>query len=140
MPRAPSIDLGPRYRPLRELGRGGMGTVFLVEDLERKKELALKLLHGLAAASEAVQDLEREFTLLCELEHPGFARVYDFGFLGERPYFTREYIPGRSLEKVKRVGNPRHLLRIARDLTEAVACLHRNGVLHLDIKPGNVIL
>jgi serine/threonine protein kinase len=136
----PAIELGPRYRPLRRLGRGGLGDVWLVRDTFLRKDLALKLLHRLPVGPEELGEVRREFTLLSRLEHPGLARAHDFSFLGERPCFTAEFIPGAMPGGKRGICEPAGLLRIARDVAEAIAFLHRNEILHLDIKPGNIIV
>ncbi|MBI4603011.1 MAG: sigma 54-interacting transcriptional regulator [Planctomycetes bacterium] len=135
-----SIDLGQRYELLRELGRGGVGRVFLVRDLYLKEELALKLLHDPPITAEDLEQAQREFALLSEIDHPGIARAHDFGYLDGRPYFTSEYIHGEPLSAIGPVAQEVELLRLARDLAEAVAFLHQRGILHLDIKPSNIIL
>ncbi len=135
-----SKDLGPRYRRLRLLGRGGMGTVFLVRDSYLKKDLALKILHASPVGPEEIQEAQREFVLLARLEHPGLARAHDFGYLRGKPYFTSEFIPGERPDArgipVKMEG----LLRLAREIAEALRFLHSCGILHLDVKPGNIIV
>ena len=131
------IELGPRYEVLRELGSGGSGRVYLVRDTHLGRELALKQLHE--ASEEEIELFQREFALLSEIEHPGIARAFDFGWAGGLPYFTSQYIAGRSLGLVDRLEPGEDVLRIAIDLAAALAFLHRNGVLHLDVKPGNLI-
>ncbi len=161
------IDLGPRYRFLRRLGEGGIGAVFLVHDSYLEKELALKLLHrapagggshtaglggaghppGIAEAGAPgpgppqgeMEDVQREFVLLSRLDHPGLARSYDFGFLEGRPFFTREYVPGEPPGGTGPLEAD-HLIRLGSEVAEALDFLHRNQVLHLDVKPGNIIL
>ena len=117
-----------------------MALVFLVRDLYLEKELALKLVRGPPPTAEDLEQVKREFALLAEMEHPGIARAHDFGYLGGRPYFTSEFIPGEPLSARKRNLDVSEFLRLARDLAEAVAFLHRAGILHLDIKPSNIIL
>jgi DNA-binding NtrC family response regulator/tetratricopeptide (TPR) repeat protein len=133
-------DLGPRYRFIRDVGRGGMGSIYLVHDDYLKKDLALKLVRGLRPGGEEVEEIQREFALLARLEHPGLARAHDFGWLGGRPFFTREFVPG---ETPGAGGGPEDIdlvLRIARQVADALGFLHRNEVLHLDVKPGNIIV
>lgn len=129
-------DLGPRYRWIRELGQGGVGRVHLVEDRYRGERLAMKLLQGLPAAPD-IEALQKEFALLAEIEHPGIARAYDFGFLGEVPYYTSEYIRGLPLGAT---GEAEGLLGRVLEVVDAVSFLHRSGILHLDIKPGNILI
>lgn len=135
-----AIDLGPRYEPIRELGSGGMGRVLLVRDLHLKKEVALKLLHGPEIAAEDLAQVQKELQLLSQIDHPGIARAHDFGYLDGRPYFTSDFIAGNPLGAVGPLENGAEVLRLARDLADAATFLHRSAILHLDIKPSNVIL
>lgn len=115
-----------------------MGSVFLVRDSYLGKELALKLLTNPLASKNEVEEFQREFGLLSRLEHPGIARAYDFGYLGRRPYFTSEYIAGKPL-----AGPQKELTKLlthALEIADAAAFLHREGLLHLDIKPSNLLL
>lgn len=115
-----------------------MGSVFLVRDSYLGKELALKLLSNPLALRSEVEQFQKEFALLSRIEHPGIARAYDFGYLGERPYFTSEFVPGSPLAGP--LKEPRLLLAHFREIAEAAAFLHRQGILHLDIKPSNLLL
>src|SRR5882762_177305 len=143
-----SMDFGSRYRYVRELGKGGAGQVFLVRDTYLEKDLALKLLHeplheplheSLHDAS-AVECVEKEFALLSELVHPRVARAHDFGYIDGRPYFTSEYVPGKILSEEAAGTELSGLLRLAMEVTEALAFLHRSEILHLDVKPSNIIV
>src|SRR5688572_23297077 len=134
------IDLGPRYEHIREVGSGGMGRVFLVRDRHLEKELALKLLHEKPAEPGELERVRNEFAILAKIEHPGIARAYDFGFLGALPYYTREFVRGESLRDRNRIEDSSELLRLARRIAEPLAYLHSARVLHLDLKPSNVIL
>ena len=139
MSQSNAIDFGPRYGVLRELGSGGMGRVFLVEDLHLRRELALKVLHRPPDDSAGIRQARQEFTLLAQIEHPNIARAFDFGFLGDVPFFTSEYVPGSTLEDAGSRLGVESLLTVARSIAAAMECLHRGGILHLDIKPSNII-
>lgn len=132
--------LEPRYGHLRKLGSGGSGQVFLVRDQILEKEVALKLLGETVARSTSLERFRREFSLLAEIDHPGVARAYDFGFLRKHPYFTSEFIPGETLAKRGPIADPTELLDVTCSLAGAVCFLHQSGILHLDIKPSNIIL
>ena len=132
------IDLGSRYSVLREIGRGSVGRVFLVRDHHLGEELALKLLFD--AVAEERERLEREFSLLAEIDHPGIARVYDFGVAQGRSFYTSQFVHGRALGEVDRPYSFDEALRLLRETTEAVAYLHRSAILHLDIKPSNIVV
>jgi serine/threonine protein kinase len=116
-----------------------MGRVFLVRDKHLGQDLALKLLFGSPGDPEEVQRFKDEFSFLAKIEHPGIARVFDFGYLAGRPYFTSEHIHGRPLSLLGPCP-AEEALRWGRDLAEALAYLHRSGVRHLDIKPSNIIV
>ena len=131
----------PRYEHLRELGRGGMGQVHLVHDAYLDRDVALKVLHHAPRTSDELERAQREFRLLARVEHPAIARAYDFGFAGDMPYFTSDFIPGSPLSSTGgQVENPAALIELCCRLAEAVEFLHAHGVLHLDIKPSNVVL
>ena len=133
------VDLGRRYRALRRLGAGGTGTVFLVRDEYLGREVALKWARKKHAGLVEAEELMREFALLSELEHPRLVRVHDFGSLRGRPFFTSDYVPGGSLGS-RDVSNDAERLALAARLAEALAFLHRSGLLHLDLKPANIIV
>ncbi len=134
------MDLGPRYRFVRELGKGSSGRVLLVRDTYLEKDLALKLLLKPPRDAGELEQAQREFALLSKLEHPRIARAYDFGYLDGSPYFTSEYVPGEALSNARAFADPIGLLRFATEVTEALSFLHRSEILHLDVKPSNVIV
>ncbi len=140
MTRAEKIDFGPRYGFIRELGSGGMGRVFLVRDSYLDRELALKLLHEAPSSAAELEQVHREFLLLSRMEHPGIAKAYDFGQMSGRPYFTSEFIEGRSLGGGCNLKNLGDLFKVALEVTDAVAFLHDHEILHLDIKPSNLLV
>ena len=131
-----SVELKRRYDLIRELGSGGRGQVYLVHDRYLGRRLALKVLRGLVGDDD-VESFRREFATLSRLEHPGIARVFDFGVDGGRPYFTAEFIDGAPLAaEGAAVEDP---LGLARSVCEALAYLHRSELLHLDVKPSNIL-
>ena len=132
-------ELGPRYRLIRELGRGGSSRVFLTEDAYLRKRVALKLLHEDLLKAGEFRELQREFAVLTELSHPSIARVHDFGYLGGVPFFTSDHIDGEPVTGLTGTLSDQDLLLLAYRLTEAVAFLHRYQILHLDIKPANIV-
>ena len=137
--------LPSRYAILRELGSGGMGRVLLARDNHLGKDLALKVLHERPGDDDDLEHLREEFALLSKIEHPGIARAYDFGFVDRLPYFTSEFIPGETLPAGASNGGhpqvtPEEFLERASLLVEALAFLHRGGIIHLDIKPSNIVV
>ena len=135
--------LEPRYTVLREIGSGGMGKVFLARDQLLGKELALKVLTSASVTEPGCEDAADEFSLLARIEHPGIARAYDFGYVDDVPYFTSEFVEGTTLPipaDDRERPDSSTLLSNARQLAEALAFLHRGGILHLDVKPSNVVV
>lgn len=134
--------LDHRYQLEGLLGEGGMGEVHRARDLELGETVAVKLLRG-APRHELVELLRREVRLARRVTHPNVVRVHDLGVSADGTvYLTMEYVAGRSLDAVLRDGAPDRVqaIRIARELTEGLDAAHRAGVIHSDLKPGNVIV
>ncbi|HEY9505141.1 MAG TPA: serine/threonine-protein kinase, partial [Gemmatimonadales bacterium] len=135
--------LGGSYALERELGRGGMATVFLAHDLKHDRPVALKVLHPELAASLGNDRFQREVRLAARLQHPHILTVYDSGEAAGRLWFTMPYVEGESLRG--RLTRERQLpvedaLRIAREAAQALQYAHDQGVVHRDIKPENLLL
>jgi len=135
--------LRDRYRIERELGRGGMATVYLAEDVKHHRPVAVKVLHpGLAAAIGPARFL-REIEVVAHLQHPHILPLHDSGSAGQFLYYVMPYVEGESLHE--RLSRERELpvpetIRILWEITDALAYAHAHGVVHRDIKPGNVML
>jgi serine/threonine protein kinase len=141
---APEATLGDgRYRLERRLGAGGMASVWLAHDERLDRRVALKVISdALAADPDYVARFEREARAAAALSHRNVVRVFDFGVDDERPYLVLEYVEGPSLADWL-AREPRPPLdgdMLARRLLEALAHIHEAGILHRDIKPGNVLL
>jgi serine/threonine-protein kinase len=136
--------VGP-YRLLREVGRGGMGAVYLAEraDAQFQKQVALKLVKRGMDTDEVLRRFRYERQILAALEHPNIARLYDGGAAEDgRPYLVMEYVEG---EPVTRSCDARRLgidarLRLFAAVCEAVRFAHGNLVVHRDIKPSNILV
>lgn len=132
----PPERIGP-WRLVRELGRGGMGRVYLVAraDGEFEREAALKLLHPGVASDEALRRFERERQILAGLEHPGIARLLDGGRTADgQPWFVMERVRGRPIDRhcdEERLGIDERL-RLFAEVGRAVDHAHRNLVVHRD--------
>jgi serine/threonine-protein kinase len=136
-------DLGAtKYRLIGPLGRGGMGTVYLVEDRDLGRQVALKVGASAAATPELGERLRREAQVLARLEHPGIVPVHDVGVLDDgRIYYVMKHVRGERLDTWLRhaPGRPA-ALRLFQRICEAVAFAHAHGVVHRDLKPSNVMV
>jgi TolB-like protein len=135
--------LADRYAIERELGRGGMATVYLATDLRHDRPVALKVLHPQLAASLGPERFLREIKLAARLQHPHILTVLDSGDTAGRLWFTMPFIEGESLRD--RLVRDKQLavedaVRIAREAADALDYAHRHGVIHRDIKPENILL
>ena len=141
-------QLAGRYTISRELGRGGMASVWLARDLRHDREVAIKVIHPEIAVAMGVDRFVREIRLTAHLQHPHIVPVLDSGtFTAARgatlPWFAMTYLPGESLRaRLEREGQlpVEDAVRITREAAEALAAAHREGVVHRDIKPENLLV
>jgi serine/threonine protein kinase len=134
--------LGP-YRLVRELGRGGMGVVYLAErdDEEFQQRVAVKLLHRGLETAEIVARFQTERQILAQLDHPSIARLFDGGTSADgRPYFVMERIEGEPIDVHADGLSLRGRLELMIEVLAAVREAHRNLVVHRDLKPSNVLV
>jgi serine/threonine-protein kinase len=133
-----------RYRVVSRLGAGGMADVFLAEDQQLGRKVALKLLHRRFAADPGfVERFRREAQAAAGLNHPNVVGVYDRGAYDGTYYIAMEYLPGRSLKQLIREEAPLDPVRaidITLQILKAARFAHRRGVIHRDLKPHNVIV
>ena len=142
-PEALSQSLAGRYVIERELGRGGMATVFLASDLRHDRKVALKVLHPDLAAALGAERFLTEIRTTANLQHPHILPLHDSGSEGGFLYYVMPFVAGETLRA--RLERERQLpiadaVRIAREVASAIDYAHRQGVIHRDIKPENVLL
>ncbi|HEX5104557.1 MAG TPA: serine/threonine-protein kinase, partial [Pirellulaceae bacterium] len=135
-----------RYRILRLLGEGGMGSVFEAEQEQPRRTVALKVIRSGVLSAGMLQRFETESQALARLHHPGIAQVYeagaaDYGW-GSQPYFAMEFIEGVPLDRYAGLHqlDTRQRLALMIQICEAVEHAHRRGVIHRDLKPGNILV
>jgi len=138
-----SAALSDRYRIERELGAGGMATVYLAEDLKHDRKVAIKVLKPELAAVLGYERFLREITTTANLRHPHILPLFDSGEAGGFLFYAMPYIEGETLRD--RLVREKQLpledaLRIAREVADALAYAHGRGVVHRDIKPENILL
>ena len=135
--------LADRYRVERELGRGGMATVYLARDLRHDRPVALKVLRPELAASLGPERFLREIRIAAGLQHPHILPVHDSGEAAGRLWYTMPYVEGGSLrQRMLREGQLPldQAVRIATQVLSALGYAHAQGIIHRDIKPENILL
>jgi len=139
--------LSGRYRIERELGAGGMATVYLAHDVRHNRKVAIKVLRGDLAASVGGARFGREIAIAARLQHPNILPLHESGEAeadGSRVlFFVMPYVEGQSLrQRLKRDGAlpVPEAVRILTEVVDALAYAHAHGVVHRDIKPDNVML
>jgi DNA-binding SARP family transcriptional activator/tRNA A-37 threonylcarbamoyl transferase component Bud32 len=139
---APGVELNG-WRVERELGRGGMSTVYLARDAKHDRHVALKILHPELAVSVGAERFLREIQITAQLAHPHILPLIDSGACDGLLYFVTPYVAGESLRgRLRREARLplADALRIATEVTEALDYAHRRGIIHRDIKPENILL
>jgi eukaryotic-like serine/threonine-protein kinase len=138
-----SSALADRYRIERELGQGGMATVFLAEDLKHKRRVAVKVLKPELAAVLGAERFVQEITTTAALQHPHILPLFDSGEADGFLYYVMPFIDGETLraklDREKQLG-VEEAVRIAQDVASALHYAHDHGVIHRDIKPENILL
>jgi serine/threonine protein kinase len=138
-----SAALADRYRVERELGAGGMATVYLAEDLRHHRKVALKVLRPELAAVIGAERFLHEITTTANLQHPHILPLHDSGTVDGTVFYVMPFVEGETLRD--RLSREKQLsiddaVRIAKEIASALDYAHRHGVIHRDIKPENILL
>ncbi|HEX9729412.1 MAG TPA: serine/threonine-protein kinase, partial [Gemmatimonadales bacterium] len=137
------VAIADRYLIERELGQGGMATVYLAEDLKHKRKVALKVLRPELAAVLGAERFVQEITTTASLQHPHILPLFDSGAAGGFLFYVMPFIEGETLRS--KLSRETQLgideaIRITREVADALDHAHRHGVIHRDIKPENILL
>jgi len=135
--------LRDRYLIEREVGRGGMATVYLAHDVGQGQLVAIKIMHRDLSAALDAERFRREMGIAASLSHPSIVPLYESGNIGGVLYYSMPYIEGGSL--YQRLEGERQLsldeaIRITEDVADALGYAHLHGILHRDVKPENILL
>lgn len=140
--RTKRIKLGG-YDLMRQVGRGGMGVVFMAEQLSLKRPVALKLLIRRDMSQRFVDRFKREGRATAQIRHQNLVAAFDVGSADGWNYFSMEYVDGPTVSRLVRERGAMSELEgvgIARQIAEALACAHDAGIIHRDVKPGNIMM
>jgi len=135
--------LSDRYTLERELGRGGMATIYLAREVGDGQAVAIKAIHRNLGSAIGVERFRREMGIVASLSHPRIVPLYDSGSAGEVLYYIMPYVEGESL--FQRLQREKRLplddaLQITHDVAGALGYAHSRGILHRDVKPENILL
>jgi serine/threonine protein kinase len=131
-----------RYRIVRRIGSGGMGTVYAASDPTLDRTVALKVLHDRVEGADAEQRLLREAQAMARLNHPNVVTVHDAGMKDGRPYVAMEFVEGCDLQAwLKREkGSVREIVDLFVAAGDGLSAAHAAGLIHRDFKPGNIMV
>ncbi|MFO0683241.1 MAG: serine/threonine-protein kinase [Sandaracinus sp.] len=141
---SPGIVVAERYRIVKALAEGGVGSVWVAEHVGLGRRVALKVLHAdVARDPRALERFDREARTLAKLTHPNIVAPIDYGTWNGAPYLVMELLEGKPLSELLGIGRTLDVepaLAIARPLLQALAHAHAHGIVHRDLKPANVFL
>ena len=140
----PGSEFGPRYRIDALLGQGGMGRVYKAYDKELDRTVAIKVVRqGMMGEADALKRFKQELLLASKISHKNILRIHDMGSVGDTRFITMAFIEGRDLHQIIK-DNPKmpldRVLKYARQLADALAAAHAEGVVHRDLKPQNLLV
>ena len=133
---------GTKYTFIKELARGGMGTVYLAEDTELDRQVAIKVLNTPEITEDLRRRMIREAQIIARLEHPGIVPVHDVGVLPDgRVFYAMKFVRGMRLDEYAAgTDSTRERFRKFQAVCDAVAFAHAHGVIHRDLKPQNIMI
>lgn len=141
---SPGTDFGPRYRVLSLLGQGAMGRVYKAHDKELDRDVAIKVIRpGMISQAQALMRFKQELLLASKVSHKHVLRIHDMGDVGDVKFISMAYVEGRDLHEILLETSRLPLeraLNFARQLAEALAAAHAEGVVHRDLKPQNIMV
>ena len=130
-----------RYEPVRVLGEGGMGTVYLMRQTRLDRLVAVKVVRPDSLSVEECQRLQREAQVLASLDHPNILAVHDVDIDQDMPFLVTEYVEGETLStKIQKKLSPDLAMKIVSQLLAGLKAAHRKGIIHRDLKPQNIFL
>ena len=135
--------LSGHYRIVRELGAGGMATVYLADDIKHRRQVAVKVLRPELVASIGAERFLREITIAANLQHPHIVPLHDSGQFDDVLFYVMPFVDGSTLRQHLQTEGALPLpdaVRILRDIADAMSAAHARGVVHRDIKPENVMI
>jgi eukaryotic-like serine/threonine-protein kinase len=140
----PVLQTVGKYELLDKIAEGGMGTVYKARDREADRIVAIKIVTAHVAKNPVLMKrFEQEYRVASDLDHPNIVRALDFGFDNNRPYLVMEYVDGESLgQRIERDGRiaENEAIRLIAQIAQALHKAHKQGIVHRDVKPDNVIV
>jgi serine/threonine protein kinase/tetratricopeptide (TPR) repeat protein/TolB-like protein len=141
---SPGSDFGPRYRIEALLGQGGMGRVYKAYDKDLDRTVAIKVVRdGAIGESDALKRFKQELVLASKISHKNILRIHDMGDVGGLRFISMAFVEGKDLQHIIR-ENPKmpleRILNFSRQIAEALAAAHAEGVVHRDLKPQNLLV
>ncbi|UCC13410.1 MAG: protein kinase [Gammaproteobacteria bacterium] len=131
------------HRLIRRLARGGVSTIYLMEDQRQERQVVVKVLTEVPDVDEEKTDFDRflqEYELISAIRHPNVVKIFDLGIADDHAFIVMEYFPAGDLKsRIKRGVSPKEALDYLAQMASALAAIHRVGVLHRDLKPANVL-